>query len=760
MQSKLDIPLQRSSLPIVKKYAQPLSDILHTKFDCVATFHGVDFEQDRGIVKHRGPAAAPEKRVSVTLRGGVEVSVWKADLTNFQVDAVVNAANSGLQHHGGLAQALSAAGGLTVQTESDYYVKKFGPLQTGEAVVLDAGNLPCKKIIHVVGPELSQNPSKSEVSYAEPLLKKAICSILDRVKECKLSTVAIPAISSGLFHFPLPLCAKTIVSTVRSFYENISHKYLPKEIFLVNNDEPTVKEIEKAFYHIMAPDRPRPFSPTMALTTTAVPRSSSPIIRMGNVHVTLKKDSIEEQETDVIVNTASAESNLNIGEISRAILKKAGYGMQNEIKRAQKMGYVVPTKAYKLNCKEVYHTFCVDRTQQNAHKILFDSLRECLDRAAASHYKSIAFPAIGTGNLGFFKAEVAKMMLDAVLDFSQYHQSSMTVHIIIFPSDHQTFQAFEKEIRSYQPNISSLSLAPAAAVDRMDTSRTSAPHISLLSQSGESAAEAERWLTGLFTSTHFDICNNLILHFGEKEHQQLARLTQTGVAIEEFFTQGHACITIKGHSQEEAANAVLQVEAMLCSIQKELISEREKEMSVLLDTKVSSERLTLNHSSLEFYDQKPAFQRAQLSILKVEKVQNLALEMLFKLKKQQLQCLSSQTMFQRVPAQFCEMISRIGFQKECAPPEEPAYGEGIYFTSTVKKARELWRLKNEEYLYFVQAEVLKGKSSPGQRGLILPPPVGSDPGIIHDSVTGGHDISVIFSGYQALPTYIITCKSV
>jgi len=187
-------------------------------------------------------------------------------------------------------------------------------------------------------------------------------------------------------------------------------------------------------------------------------------------------------------------------------------------------------------------------------------------------------------------------------------------------------------------------------------------------------------------------------------------------------------------------------------------------------------------------------------------VKNPALQGLYDLMKNHLRCSTSDTMFQRIPAQFCEMISRIGFHAECAPPEgriiltksspdlsqnvelqpdrfiqtgnnnkatgffflfffpflllviDPAYGEGIYFARTVKKAMDLWKQKKDEYLYFMEAEVLTGNSTPGKPGLILPPPVGSDPGVIYDSVTGGGDTSVVFSGYQALPTYIITCK--
>lgn len=88
---------------------------------------------------------------------------------------------------------------------------------------------------------------------------------------------------------------------------------------------------------------------------------------------------------------------------------------------------------------------------------------------------------------------------------------------------------------------------------------------------------------------------------------------------------------------------------------------------------------------------------------------------------------------------------------------EPKYGEGIYFASTVKAAMDLWKKPNEEYLYFVEAEVLTGNSTRGKPGLILPPEHAHQ---VYDSVHGGSDISVIFSTYQALPRRIITCERI
>ena len=104
----------------------------------------------------------------------VELSIWKDDLTRHAVDAVVNAANEELLHGGGLAQALVKAGGFEIQEESRALISKYGRIPTGEIVITGAGKLPCRKIIHAVGPRWSMMDSQECIVK----LKRAIVNIL------------------------------------------------------------------------------------------------------------------------------------------------------------------------------------------------------------------------------------------------------------------------------------------------------------------------------------------------------------------------------------------------------------------------------------------------------------------------------------------------------------------------------------------------------------------------------------------------------
>lgn len=156
--------------------------------------------------------------------------------------------------------------------------------------------------------------------------------------------------------------------------------------------------------------------------------------------------------------------------------------------------------------------------------------------------------------------------------------------------------------------------------------RGPAPHISLSAPSEESASEAEKWLTHLLckSSPCVTICNNFIQHLSEKEYLQLSRLTRKGVKFEEFLTKGHACLKVEGDSVEDAVVAALQVEAMLCIVQKEFVTEEENEMCKLLANEVPLKRekktKTVDNSSWDFKDRIPAIRNLGLWILKVQYV--------------------------------------------------------------------------------------------------------------------------------------------
>jgi len=180
------------------------------------------------------------------------ISVMKGDITKDRVDAIVNAANGDLKHFGGLAAAIVKAGGKTIQDECDDYVIGNGPLLEGHTHVTTAGMLPCKLVIHAYGPKWNSEADRKRRSEEETKQERYLrCAILNSLEKTKdLTSIAIPAGSSGVFGFPRDLCAEVILNTVLEFCKENPHCKL-SEIHLINNDDATVKvfavELRKRF---------------------------------------------------------------------------------------------------------------------------------------------------------------------------------------------------------------------------------------------------------------------------------------------------------------------------------------------------------------------------------------------------------------------------------------------------------------------------------------------------------------------------------
>ena len=185
---------------------------------------------------------------SYATTGGKKVSVLKGDITKHRVDAIVNAANSELKHIGGLALAIVRAGGQEIQSECNEYIRERGDLLEGKTLVTTAGALPCDKVIHTVGPRWDRWETQEKKEKKKRLLSYAISNCLKTATSSR--SIAIPAVSSGVYGFPRDLCAEVILDAVLDFCTKNPSCPL-SEIHLINNDDPTVmtfvEEMKKRF---------------------------------------------------------------------------------------------------------------------------------------------------------------------------------------------------------------------------------------------------------------------------------------------------------------------------------------------------------------------------------------------------------------------------------------------------------------------------------------------------------------------------------
>ncbi len=151
-------------------------------------------------------------KLSISSKG--KIIIKKGDITKGNVDAIVNAANSGLLGGSGVDGAIHRAGGSQILEECKEIVNRIGRLDTGEAVITSGGRLKAKYVIHTVGP-IWRGGDKNE----EALLANAYKNSLRLAYENGIKTIAFPNISTGVYGFPKEAAAKIAFDTVKDSLE-------------------------------------------------------------------------------------------------------------------------------------------------------------------------------------------------------------------------------------------------------------------------------------------------------------------------------------------------------------------------------------------------------------------------------------------------------------------------------------------------------------------------------------------------------------
>ncbi|NIM90067.1 MAG: O-acetyl-ADP-ribose deacetylase [Candidatus Aminicenantes bacterium] len=149
---------------------------------------------------------------------GKKITLVEGNLVLLDVEAVVNAANKNLVLGGGVAGAIRKFGGPSIQEECD----KIGPIAVGEAVLTGGGSLKAQYVIHAVGPVYGEGNEDEK-------LAKATLNSLRIAKEKRIKNIAFPAISTGIFMFPLKRCSEIMIKTAMEFLKDKENKN-PKEI--------------------------------------------------------------------------------------------------------------------------------------------------------------------------------------------------------------------------------------------------------------------------------------------------------------------------------------------------------------------------------------------------------------------------------------------------------------------------------------------------------------------------------------------------
>lgn len=181
-------------------------------------------------------------RFSRIFPGGQIFQLVQGDLTQQDVDAIVNAANNRLQHGGGVAGVISRVGGPSIQQESDEWVRQHGPVPHDRPAYTGAGNLMQQYVIHAVGPIWGSGDEDRK-------LADAVNGSLRLADELKLSSIAFPAISTGIYGFPKERAAGVIYKAINDYFVRTPQSRLA-DVRLVLYDRPTLQVFQQIWERV------------------------------------------------------------------------------------------------------------------------------------------------------------------------------------------------------------------------------------------------------------------------------------------------------------------------------------------------------------------------------------------------------------------------------------------------------------------------------------------------------------------------------
>ena len=414
----------------------------------------VEISLEKTKPQHTKPQHTPPSDVTLPLPNGGMLTVKKGDILKEKVTAIINAANEKLDHIGGVAFAIDRASRGNVQRESRKVIQSRGRVPTGQVAVTGAGgSLQCLRVIHAVGPDAHERPHKE----CEQLLVLVCENVLRTAEAQGMVSVALPAISSGIYAMKKDVVAQILINTI--LYYRYHHTSTLKDIRIVLFEEETLRlflqfacEAKKgvppgAMQPVVTPPR-SPDIVEIPLEKTKpqhTPPNDITLPLPNGGTLTVKKGDILKEKVTAIINAANEKLD-HIGGVAFAIDRASRGNVQRESRKViQSRGHVptgqvaVTGAGGSLQCQRVIHAVGPDaheRPHKECEQLLVLVCENVLRTAEAQGMVSVALPAISSGIYAMKKDVVAQILINTILYYRYHHTSTLKdIRIVLFEEE-------------------------------------------------------------------------------------------------------------------------------------------------------------------------------------------------------------------------------------------------------------------------------------------------------------------------------------
>ncbi|XP_033764133.1 uncharacterized protein LOC117345222 [Pecten maximus] len=420
-----------------------------------------------------------------TTTEGLLVRVYSGSILHLDVDCIVNAANGDLQHGGGVARVISSAAGYEFDKESRDYIARYGPLKVGEVCTTTAGDLKYKGVIHAVGPRWYDYGQDQKWECLHDL-KTAVKNSLEEADFQRYTSIAIPAISSGIFGVPKEHCTQQYYRAVEEYSRTRGRHSTLTEVHFIDKDTQMCQLIQTTFAKCFSGDPGAASGGRHKVSSSVMaPRQNAPVLQRSNslpsntegssVHpsnlsprdqprnlqrstssgqcfeigsnltVHIITGNIVDIKADAIVSPENIQCD-STGRIAREITRVAGEGYvgndQSELRLSHtkpKLTEVLDTLAGKSHFKYVLHVVApkwdaaaVD-DQRTYWKCLEQSYNNVFSTVDTKHLdvSSIAIPILGNGTVPKHPApiiSISKMLVEICKSYADKTPTKKTLY--------------------------------------------------------------------------------------------------------------------------------------------------------------------------------------------------------------------------------------------------------------------------------------------------------------------------------------------